>query len=360
MTPTPLSAEVTMNTTTPQAELTQPSPLLIADGQLTQVGWSRQPLLDCNLENARFYSLRFLQRFRIKRWDYYGFTTPDHFFSATLADLGYAGQVFIYLIDFPSGEYHEATLTLPFARGIALPRNSTEGDSTFDNGLVRLAFRHEKNARHISVAWPQFAGKDLTADVRLSVKPNHESMTIVIPMNSTHRFYYNCKINCLPAEGYLTRGDDRIEFKPTGTLGNLDWGRGIWDYRSFWVWASASGFLPDGRTVGLNLGFGFGDTSKATENALILNGCLHKLGQVDFQYSSQNFKRPWHMSSTDGRLVLEFTPFVERVARTNLLLIASEVHQMFGHYRGTLTADDGEVIHLDGLIGWAEEHHARW
>ncbi len=48
-----------MNNPASQTELTQPSPLLAADGQLTQVGWSRQPLLDCNLENARFYSLAF-------------------------------------------------------------------------------------------------------------------------------------------------------------------------------------------------------------------------------------------------------------------------------------------------------------
>ena len=216
-----------MNHSPSQMELTQPSPLLTNEGQLTQVGWSRQPLLDCNLENARFYALRFLQRFRIKRWDYYGFTTPDHFFSATLADLGYAGQVFIYLVDFTSGEYHEATLTLPLARGIAIPRNSTVGDSTFDNGKVRLTFRHEEEARHISVVWPQFAGKDLAADVRLRLKPDHESMTIVIPMNSPRRFYYNRKINCLPAEGRLTWGDDRLDFKPIDTLGNLDWGRGI-------------------------------------------------------------------------------------------------------------------------------------
>jgi hypothetical protein len=349
-----------MNPTSPQTELTQSSPLLATDGQLTQVGWSRQPLLDCNLEQAHFYALRFLQRFRLKRWDYYGFTTPDHFFSATLADLGYAGQAFIYLINFASGEYHEATLTLPFARGIVLPRNSTAGDSTFDNGKVRLAFRHEEQARHISVEWPQFAGKDLAAEVRLSLKPDHESMTIVIPMNSLRRFYYNRKINCLPAEGHLTWGDQRIDFNPTDTLANLDWGRGVWDYRSFWVWASASGYLPDGRTVGLNLGFGFGDTSQATENALILNGRVHKLGQVDFQYSSQNFKQPWQMSSPDGRLQLEFAPFVERVAKTNLLVITSEVHQMFGRYRGTVIADDGETIEIDGLIGWAEEHHAKW
>ncbi len=349
-----------MNNPTSQIELTQPTPLLAADGQLLQVGWSRQPLLDCNLEHARFYSWHFLQQFRIKRWDYYGLTAPDHFFSATLADLGYAGQVFIYLINFVAGEYHEATLTVPFSRGSILPRNSTEGDSTFDNGRVRLAFRHETEARHLSIGWPQFAGKDLAADVTLRLRPDHESMTIVIPMNSTRRFYYNRKINCLPAEGYLTWGDERVDFKPDVSLGNLDWGRGIWDYRSFWVWASASGFLPDGRTVGLNLGFGFGDTSRATENALILNGRVHKLGKVDFQYSSQNFKQPWKMTSSDGRLDLEFTPFVERVAQTNLLLIASEVHQLFGRYRGTVTTDDGEVIHLAGLIGWAEEHHACW
>ncbi|CAG0937563.1 hypothetical protein TFLX_06504 [Thermoflexales bacterium] len=349
-----------MNHPASQIELTQSSPLLAPNGQLRQVGWARQPLLDCNLEHARFYSLRFLQRLRIKRWDYYGFTTPDHFFSATLADLGYAGQVFIYLIDFATGAHHEATLTVPFSKGIVLPRNSTAGESTFDNGQVRLAFRQAGETRQVSVVWPQFAGKDLTADIRLRLKPDHESLTIVIPMNNARRFYYNRKLNCLPAEGELTWGSDRIEFKPTDTLGNLDWGRGVWDYRSFWVWASASGFLPAGRTVGLNLGFGFGDTRQATENALILDGRVHKLGQVDFHYSSQNFKQPWRMSSPDGRLQLEFTPFLERVAKTNLLLITSEVHQLFGRYRGTVVADDGEVLHLDGLTGWAEEHHAQW
>ena len=60
-----------------QNELTQPGLLLNPQGQLVQVGWSRQPILDCNLENARFYTLRFLQRYRIKRWDYYAIFTPQ-------------------------------------------------------------------------------------------------------------------------------------------------------------------------------------------------------------------------------------------------------------------------------------------
>ena len=268
-----------------QTELRTPSPLLDAHGRLIQVGWSRQPLLDCNLENARFYSLRFLQRFRIKRWDYYGVTTPTHFFSATIGDIGYLGSIFVYLIDLDTGDYNEETLTIPLARGIALPRNSAEGESIFENGKVRLHFRAEPGARRLSVHWPRFGGRDLSAEVTLRLPPEHESMTVVIPI-AGNRFYYNRKVNCMPAEGRVTWGNRTGAIQPANSLGNLDWGRGVWEYKSFWVWASSSGFLPDGRTVGLNLGYGFGDTSAATENSLILNGRVHKLAQVDLAYDS--------------------------------------------------------------------------
>jgi hypothetical protein len=36
------------------------------------------------------------------------------------------------------------------------------------------------------------------------------------------------------------------------------------------------------------------------------------------------------------------------------------VHQLFGRYAGAIVADNGETIQIDGLIGFAEEHHARW
>ena len=347
-----------MTGTQSQRELHGPSPLLDDQGNLIQVGWARQPVLDCNLEAARFYALRPLQRLRIKRWDYYGVTTPTHFYSFTLADLGYAGQVFAYVVDFEAKTYHEQTLTIPLARGIVLPRNSTAGTSRFE-GRVRLIFQAEPEGRRISVEWPGFGGEGLKGEVWLHLPPDHESMVIVIPFASK-RFYYNRKVNCMPAEGWIEYGGQRADLHPTESLGNLDWGRGVWEYRSFWVWASSSGFLPDGRRVGLNLGFGFGDTSAATENALILNGRVHKFGQVDFTYNPNDFMRPWRMTSPDGRVDLEFVPFLERVAATNLLIIASEVHQMFGRYYGTVHTDDGEVLRLEGLIGFAEEHRARW
>ena len=126
------------------------------------------------------------------------------------------------------------------------------------------------------------------------------------------------------------------------------------------MWASASDFLPGGHTLGLNLGYGFGDTGAATENVVILDGRIHKLAEVRFDYDPADFMEPWHMVSPNGRLELEFVPFKERVARSNLLLITSEVHQMFGRYRGKVVGDGGEAIEVRDVTGFAEEHHARW
>lgn len=343
-----------------QTKLTQTGPLLDPDGSLAQVGWSPQPLLDCNLEAARFYALRPLQCFRIKRWDYYAVFTPARFFSATIADLGYAANIFVYTLDFATGDLHEEGLVIPFGKGVTLPRNSTDGDSHFQNDKASLTFSLRGAERHLSVSWPTFdQGRGIEADITLACPPDYESMTIVIPIGAK-RFYYNRKINCMPARGAIKYGDLTESLDPQTCLGSLDWGRGVWEYQSYWNWASASGFLPDGRRVGLNLGRGFGDLSKAGENALVLDNRVHKLEQVKFDYVSGDYMKPWKFTDTEGRLDLVFTPFKDRTAKTNLAVITSEVHQMFGRYEGMAIAENGEVVQIKDLIGFAEEHHAKW
>jgi len=343
-----------------QTELTQTGKLLKPNGRLAQVGWARQPLLDCNLEAARFYRLGLFQRFRIKRWDYYAIFSPKRFFSATIADLGYAANIFVYSMDFETGDLHEEGLVIPLGKGVQLPRNSTEGDSRFENEKACLTFSLRTDERHLSVSWPGFhEGRGIQAEITLACPTGNESMNIVIPIGRK-RFYYNRKINCLPASGTVKYGD-LIETLETKTcLGSLDWGRGVWEYQSYWNWASASGFLPDGRMIGLNLGCGFGDLSKAGENAFILENRIHKLEQVKFDYVSHDFMKPWKFTDTEERMDLVFTPFKDRTAHTNLGVIFSEVHQIFGRYNGKVVTDDGKVVQIKDLIGFAEEHHARW
>jgi hypothetical protein len=343
-----------------QNELSQPGALLTPNGNLAQIGWSRQPLLDCNLEAAKFYAIKPFQRFRIKRWDYYAVFSPRWFFSATIADLGYAGNLFVYVLDLDSGDLREEGLVIPFGNGVQLPRNSTVGDSHFENERVSLDFYVSAKDRKISVDWADFHnGRGIKANIRLACPPEFESMTIVIPIGKK-RFYYNRKINCMPAEGTIQYGDRTELLTPQTSSGSLDWGRGVWEYQSYWNWASSSGYLQDGRIIGLNMGCGFGDLTKAGENALILGNRIHKLEQVMFDYNPGDTMQPWKFSDPDHRLDLTFTPFKERLAQTNLGIIFSDVHQMFGHYNGKVIADDGEVIKVKDLVGFAEEHHARW
>jgi hypothetical protein len=233
----------------PQHEILEASPLLDAQGRLTQVGWARAPLLDCNLEQAAFYP-RPLRFFAAPARQAVGLLWRHDAGALLLRHPGGPGlcrQAFVYTVDFATGHYHEETLTIPPGGGIVLPRNSTAGASHFDNGAVRLAFTVTPDARRIAVTWPEFDGKPLSAEISFALAPTHESTVVVIPIRG-NRFYYNRKINCLPASGWLQIGDARTEINSATCLGNLDWGRGVWEYRSFWVWASASGFLADGRT----------------------------------------------------------------------------------------------------------------
>lgn len=343
-----------------QNEITESGKLLKTDGTLEKIGWARTQNLDCNLENAHFYTLKALQKFRIKRWDYYAVFTPNRFFSATVADLGYAGNVFVYHLDFATKELHEEGLVIPFGKDIQLPRNSTQGETFFKNEKVALQFSVDGKTRRVVVDWQSFHnGRGISANLILQELKEHESMNIVIPIGKK-RFYYNRKINCMPTRGVIAYGDAREVLSEKSSIASLDWGRGVWEYSSFWNWASASGFLPNGDTIGLNLGCGFGDISRATENAIILNGKLHKLDQVPFVYDSAAYMKPWIFKDNQGRLELTFTPFKERVATTKLLVIDSEVHQMFGRYNGFFITDEGKKVIIQDLIGFAEEHHARW
>jgi hypothetical protein len=339
-----------------QREIAAAGPLLEAGGALAAPGWARRPLLDANLDAAATGALG---RLRLKRWDYYGIWTPRLFASVTVAHVGYLGNVFTYVVDLETGQHVEHSLVRPFGRGVALPRNSDAGDVLYDDGRTRIAFGVEPERRSLSVSDPGFdGGRGLEIEVALACPPEHESVVTATPF-AGGGFYYNRKINAMPASGELRWGERHIRVRPEDSLGQLDWGRGVWPYRSHWVWASANGIAKDGRRLGLNLGF-FGDHTHATEDALILEGRVHKLPRVSIEFDAHDYRKPWRFTEPEGRVDLLFRPAIERVARVNALLLRSEVHQLFGSWSGRVLTDAGETLAIEALPGFAEEHRARW
>jgi hypothetical protein len=175
------------------------------------------------------------------------------------------------------------------------------------------------------------------------------------------RFQYTSKHHAMPATGEVQALGQLVRLSPSESFGCLDFGRGIWPYSSFWNWAGGSG-RAEGRRLGLNFGAGWTDGTGSTENGFCLDGRLFKIGEdVKFLYDAGDFTKPWRLRTRESdRVDLVFRPFFERVAKSNMLLIRSEVHQCIGRFTGRLRTDEGEWIKVRDLIGWAEEHRARW
>ncbi len=157
-----------------------------------------------------------------------------------------------------------------------------------------------------------------------------------------------------PKTRYLSR-----KHSQESAFGVLDWGRGVWTYSNTWYWGSASGIVR-GQRFGLNIGYGFGDTSAASENIIFLNGRGHKLNGVSFHIPDDDFLKQWQFSSNDGRLELDFTPILDRYSNTNLLVVQSWQHQVFGRFSGQVTLDDGSILEIENLLGFAEKVKNRW
>jgi hypothetical protein len=144
-------------------------------------------------------------------------------------------------------------------------------------------------------------------------------------------------------------------------FGTLDHGRGIWPYSTRWNWAAASGVVG-GRTVGLQFGGKWTDGTGFTENALCVDGRLTKIGEeLVWDYSWDDPMRPWRVTApASGVVDLTMSPIHDRHRATKALVLSTEVHQVFGHWSGTIRSDDGEPIAIDGILGFAEESRSRW
>ena len=107
-------------------------------------------------------------------------------------------------------------------------------------------------------------------EVKLVVEndPSNEKMVIATPFDKPSQFYLNYKENYYKAKGYARFGDKYVVFK--NATGLLDWGRGVWPYTHEWYWGNLTSHI-DGIPFGFNIGWGFGDTSHATENMYFYN-----------------------------------------------------------------------------------------
>ena len=114
----------------------------------------------------------------------------------------------------------------------------------------------------------------------------------------------------------------------------------------------------------MNPFYGFGNTFAATENALIFSGKIHKLSHVKFHIPGkpgrEKYLKPWKITSDDGRLELDFRPILDWAACTDLKVLKSDQHQIFGYFSGSAVLDDGTRLEIRELLGFAEKVVNKW
>ncbi|MDF2846460.1 MAG: hypothetical protein K0R97_442 [Oerskovia sp.] len=326
--------------TTHEREITSPVDLCLPDGRLNPaaVGWTRTPLHRANLRGWG----------RTKRWEYWGVMTPTHVVGIVSSSIDYAGVHGLYVLDRATGEETVTDVVVPLARGVVMPGRSGTGRVEARAKDLAIVIEQRPEATRLRAA-----SHDVSLDLTVPLPPGHESLGVVVPW-SDRLFQYTVKDVARPVHGALTVRGTRHDVSADDSFAVLDHGRGRWPYAMTWNWAAGSGH---GR--GIQLGGGWTDGTGSTENALLVDGRIHKIGAaLDWTYDRTDRLAPWRISGDGVEAV--FTPFHERVARTELLVLGSETHQCFGTWSGHARTDEGVWVDLEGLVGWAEEARQRW
>ncbi len=334
-------------------------PLLNERGDLSEPGYATALLKTYDRSKIK------AGRLRIKEWDYYLITNDRWGVALTVDDNSYMGLLSASVLDFANAT--ETTVSpmfwLPMGK-TGFPSSSATGDVRKTLKGASGSYEHTKDGRLLRFSIDRFRdGKPFTCDILLTDEPK-DSMVIATPFDKRGHFYYNQKIVGMRAKGFFAIGDERVALDQKDTFGLLDWGRGVWTYKNTWYWSAAQGEI-DGHVFGFNLGYGFGDTRAASENMLFYDGIAHKLGRVDFgipkaQDGSDDLLSPWHFTDDEGRLDLTFTPILDRASKTDVLVICSDQHQVFGRFSGTAKLNNGTVVRMNEFLGFAEKVYNKW
>lgn len=342
-----------------EREITAPVDLALADGRTLNPaarGWSRRPLHRCNLRGGFG---------RTKRWDYWAVLAGDLALSCVYADVDYLGLADVWWADLAEGREGGRGVMVPLARGMRLPELPGSAPLRVERRDLRLEIADDADGTtRITARWRERDGSAAELSASVELPAGHESLNVVIPW-SERRFQFTSKHQARPASGELRVGERRWSFGRGGgadAWGVLDVGRGRWPYRTRWNWAGGAGRVgAAGPVLGLQLGGRWTRGTGFTENGLLVDGRLTKLGdELRWDYDWDRPLRPWRVEDPGGRLRAELVPRHDKHSRIQAGVIATETHQVFGHWSGVLRPDGGEPLEFEGIQGFAEESRSRW
>ena len=277
---------------------------------------------------------------------------PGDRLGLTVAGLDYLANCAVYVLDRRTGvETVRSGITPLHAPGFSdVPGDGTiHAAAGFGSTRVTIEIDDDEVSTSLGV---RARGLQLSLEVS---RPRHDSLAVVVPWGAT-RFQYTLKDLADPVTGTVMIDGETHELGEGWAV--LDRGRGRWRYSNVWNWGAGSGVV-DGSTRAIQVGGRWTDGTGVTENGILVDGRMHKLGHdLRWSYDVADPAGRWRVRGE--RLDATLTPFHQRRDITELGVLAVKTWQAFGVWHGSGVLDDGTTVSLDGLVGWAEESRNRW
>ena len=336
-------------------EIKEKTPLLNDDGTLAAWGWSRHPLMEYNREK-----LTDEQKKRLKEWDFYSVYNSDYCFEITMANITWMVLITISLSDYKTNEKFSNMRILFNTDALTPPLNPYDNE-IFDRGGVYSAYTYAEGIKTLTFDFPKSVifGPEIKGKIEIQDDPADDSLATSAPFKETGSFFYTDKVFAKRASGSVFIKGNEYTFSENNSYAVLDWGRGVWPKEFEWGWAVASGEV-NGKVLGLNFGWGEEDSSRFQASAIVYDGIVHKMGKIKWDYNPDDIMQPWHFKSDDGRFDITMECDFDHSQEINLYVYYMKTIQPRGMFSGHVVLDDGTVLEVKDILGFAEHCFQKW
>lgn len=332
--------------------------LVSAKGQPT-FGFFDEPVGEINGQDYHLLSAMGRRKGLLARWagfkrfQYFGIISEDLIVGCAIADVRLAALAFVYCYDPKTNQRVEKSFLRPLGLGVNMNQTPSQGQSRCQkfSGTGGLTLAYQGDEKILSV--------DLGKQFQIQATFTDPKPLAICTKAGRRGWVYAQKSAGCAVTGTAKSKLGEFDLTEIGAHGHHDFSAGFMRRETYWNWACLAGALADGRRIGLNLSCGVNETSY-TENCWWLDGELQKVDLVQFDFDANDHERPWHITSSCGRVDLTVQPLGHHSERINALIMASDFKQFYGRFSGSLTTENGHTIQLNRQLGFVEDHYAKW
>jgi len=331
-------------------EIKKKTKLLTTSGHLREPGYAKKMNFIYNRECVKGFPLK------LKEWNFYQFIKDHYAIQLTLGHVSYMGQMAVGIIDLDTGKRWDfGTMKPLYVPKLDLnPEQPSVCEYKGDNCHLKFHVTDTKRILSFKGQNEQYS----TIEIKLVITNDmdNEKLVIATPFAKSTQFYLNYKENYYQVSGYAHFGSDSFDFD--GATGLIDWGRGVWPYAHEWYWGNLTSHI-DSIPFGFNIGWGFGDTSRATENIYFYNKKGYKLGKLITEWEQNDLMKVQRIYDTDGTFDCTFTPLYNNHTQNKYVVVDTECDQVYGYFSGSIQTEDG-VKEFKDVLAFVEHAVNHW